>query len=118
MHYSRTIALATAMLALGTASAALAQSNTGVTNAAPNPKNSGPAAPGSTLKSDVNAPAGVTNGAPAPANSSYPKDTKKIHKSVKRSATGNIGGVNNNAPDAKTKIPNPRKTKKPLPSPT
>jgi hypothetical protein len=90
-----------AALGLSLGGQAMAQSNTGTTNGAPNATSSFVPKTGSS-KPETNVPAGVTNAAPNAGNTSFPKE-KRAHRSGKNSGSMAPAGVNNAAPNAKIK---------------
>jgi hypothetical protein len=116
MFNSKVISLAVAALMLGSVTCASAQSDTGVTNEAPNAHSRIPLAIPEVPNPDANAHDGVSNGAPAPATSAYPtKRYSNSTKSVTRHTYNAPDGVNNGAPSAKLK--SMKVSKKVIPSP-
>jgi hypothetical protein len=88
---------------VGGGTPAYAQSNTGVTNAAPNPRTSVPTSTQG-IKTDTS-PDGVTNGAPHASNvPPTPKPKAKVKSAEKRAFKSAPAGVEHGAPNTLPKI--------------
>jgi hypothetical protein len=108
MYHVRFAATFAILVSLATTPFALAQSNTGISNAAPDHHPHVSPSTSELKEPNTNAPGGVTNGPPDPSESSFPKQKKtvKLH-----SGTNNPTGMTNAAPRAKLKSLPPKKKK-------